>query len=297
MSDRFRPLAFEQLVDWAARELETRQLPLRHPAGGVLHAARRPRVPHARPRRRPRHAVGRRGRTAHPAGPEHRRGVADGRPSHRAEDDPDARRARREQAVHRRHRRGLQRRVEPGAARPRVVRRVPPGVGARPRGAPDARVPRRAARRPLQHERRLQPRGDSAGPTSSGSSTRWPTPRRTCRRTSTSSPAASRPSARSTSLPGSPTPSRFPRCTAARPTRSRRSPGTCSRSAGSTLRSSATRRCSARSGSAGSSTTTSGSGTCRSPTRRSGTTWSTATPSRCSGACAPSPTPGGSTSD
>ena len=160
MSDRFRPLAFEQLVDWAATELEQRGSIFGVPRAAVF----TPRPDH--PFRARVLGVdldtpwGVAAGPHTPAGPEHRRRLARRRPRHRAQDDPDARRARRQQALHRRHRRGLQRRVEPGAARPRVVRRVPPGLGPRPRAAPDARLPRRAAGRPLQHERRLQPRGD-----------------------------------------------------------------------------------------------------------------------------------------
>ena len=272
MSDRFHPISMEQLTDWVFTELEQKGSLFNVPRSAFFvprpdHRFRTPRL-----RGGAGDAVRRGGRAAHPDGPEHRRGVARRRPPDRAQDDPDPRRARRQQALHRRPGRGLQRRVVAGAQGPPVVRRVPAGLGADPRPPPQARLARRAPGRGLQHERRVQPRGHPASRTCSGTSTRWPTRRPTCRPTSRSSPGATRRSARSTFPAACPTRSRCRRCTAARPTRSRGSRSTCSRSAASTPRSSATRRCWAPSGCGASSTTTWGSRTCRSPTRPSGTT-------------------------
>ncbi len=129
---------------------------------GRLHPAGRRSLPAPRVRGRARDPLRRGGRAAHPDGPEHRRRLAGRGPDDRAQDDPDARRARRPQALHRRPGRGLQRRMVPGAEGPPVVRRVPAGLGARPRPSPPLRVPGRASRRGLQHERRVQPRGDPA---------------------------------------------------------------------------------------------------------------------------------------
>ena len=160
MSDRFHPLSMEQLTDWVFTELEQK--------GSLFNVPRSaffvPRPDHRFRRRAVRggagDAVRGRGRAAHPDGPEHRRRVARRRPADRAQDDPDPRRARRQQALHRRRGRGLQRRVVAGAQGPRVVRRVPAGLGPDPRPAPPARLARRAPGHGLQHERRLQPRGD-----------------------------------------------------------------------------------------------------------------------------------------
>ena len=159
---RVRPL--QATLDGAAHGLGVRRaraaaLGVRRARRGRVQAAHGPPLPAPRAGRRSGHAVGRRGRPAHPAGPEHRRGLAGRRPADRAQDRPDARRARGQQALHRRRGRGLQRRVEPGAAGPPVVRRVPARLGARPCPAPRARLPGRAARRRVQHERGLQPRG------------------------------------------------------------------------------------------------------------------------------------------
>ena len=155
---------------------------------------------------------------------------------------------------------------------PRVVRRVPAGLGPRARAPPLAGLPRGAPGRAVQHERGLQPGGDppperAVVPRRDGRCLAVPARLRRHRRT-----ALSRRSATSTSPPASPTRSRSRRCTAARPTRSRGSPGTCSRSAACTPRSSATRRCWAPSRCEASSTTSSASPTCRSRTRRSVTT-------------------------
>ena len=226
-----------------------------------------------------------------PDGPEHRRGLAHRRSRHRAQDDPDARRARRPQAVHRRR----------------------PDEGYNVEWSQELRVhqsfdeylrawvlihalhrrfgwPGETPGVALQHERRLQPRGHPRGRTSSGTSTRWPTRRRTCRRTSTSSPATS-PAVRDIADPGPAVghdhavhDARLP---ARRDREDRRVPARGARA--STPRSSATRPCSAPSSSGRSSTTTSASATCRSRTRPSGTTSSTPTPCRCSGASRRSP--------
>ena len=70
-------------------------LALQHPAVGVLRPAPGPPVPGAGVRRRAGHAVRSRGRSSFADGPEHRRRLARRRPRDRAQDDPDARRARR----------------------------------------------------------------------------------------------------------------------------------------------------------------------------------------------------------
>ena len=114
--------------------------------------------------------------------------------------------------------------------------------------APPPGIARPAPGRHLQHERRLRPGRASGGPTCSGSSTPWPTPRRT-------SPAyvdivARRyPAVRDIDIPARISDKRDPLDDARLPARRDREHrrATCSSSAGCTPRSSATPRCSARS--------------------------------------------------
>ena len=221
MSDRFHPLSMEQLTDWAFTELEQR---------GSLFGV--PRTAFFVPR--PDHRFRRR---EYGLDLETPFGVAAGPhtqmaqnivaawlvrgPGDRAQDDPDPRRARGQQALHRRRGRGLQRRMVAGAASihesfdeylrawvlVHALHRLLGFPGERPGVLFDMSVGLRPRRHPAP-ERRVV------------SSTRWPTPRPTCRTTWTSSPGAGRPSGSSTSRLASRTRSPCRRCTAARPTRS-----------------------------------------------------------------------------
>ncbi len=130
MGDRFRPISMEQLTDWVFDELESKDSIFGVPRSAFF-------VPDPADRFR----VDLYGTTL-----ETPFGVAAGphtqmaqniivswlvrRSLHRAQDGPDARRARGRQALHRRGGRGLQRRVVAGAQGLRVVRRVPARLGA-----------------------------------------------------------------------------------------------------------------------------------------------------------------------